>query len=141
MLIALAIVIIAIGTISFFSHRLLCYLSHFQELDYSGKNFRDWIVENGIYDKKGSVISAIAALAIELTREKIVISLIISTLATAGLVWLRLLEDNPMKTGSLKITKQAAGIHNIALGLYSIAVTTSFIITYLLGADDDIACY
>lgn len=139
---SLSVAITAVGAILFFSHRLLCYLRHFQELDYSKEQFRDWIFENGIYDKKGSLISAIAALTIELTRENLVISLVVSTLATLVLVWVSLTEDNPMTgTFNLKITTQAAGIYNIALGLYSILIAISFWITYALGADDDIACY
>jgi hypothetical protein len=142
MLIALSVAIISIGTILFFGHRLLCYLRHFQEFDYSKSQFKDWILENGIYDKK-SIIAAIAALAIELTREKIVLSLIISTIATIGLIWISLAEDDPIETGSFKlqITKQAYGIYSIALPLYSILVVGAFWGTYLLGADDDIACY
>jgi hypothetical protein len=142
MLIALSVAIISIGTILFFGHRLLCYLRHFQEFDYSKSQFKDWILENGIYDKK-SIIAAIAALAIELTKEKIVLSLIISTIATIGLIWISLAEDDPTETGEFKlqITKQAYGIYNIALPLYSILVVGAFWTTYLLGADDDIACY
>jgi hypothetical protein len=143
MLIALSVAIISIGAILFFSRRLLSYLRHFQEFDYSKNQFKDWILENGIYDKKGSITAAIAALAIELTKEKIVLSLIISTIATIGLIWISLAEDDPMETGSFKlqITKQAYGIYNIALPLYSILVVGAFWGTYLLGADDDIACY
>ncbi len=105
--------------------------------------FKDWILENGVYDKKGSITAAIAAPAIELTKEKIVLSLIISTIATIGLIWMSLAEDDPIETGSFKlqITKQAYGIYNIALPLYSILVVGAFWSTYLLGADDDIACY
>jgi hypothetical protein len=143
MLIALSVAIISIGAILFFSRRLLSYLRHFQEFDYSKNQFKDWILENGIYDKKGSGTAAIAALAIELTKEKIVFSLLISAIATIGLIWMSLAEDDPMETGSFKlqITKQASGIHNIALALYSILVMAAFWATYLLGADDDIACY
>jgi hypothetical protein len=143
MLIALSVAIISIGAILFFGRRLLRYLRHFQEFNYSKSQFKDWILENGIYDKKGSFTAAIAALTIELTKEKIVLSLIISTIATIGLIWISLAEDDPMETGSFKlqITNQAYGIYNIALPLYSILVVGAFWTTYLLGADDDIACY
>jgi hypothetical protein len=143
MLIALSVAIISIGAILFFSRRLLCYLRHFQEVNYSKNQFKDWILENGIYDKKGSGTAAIAALAIELTKEKIILSLLISTIATIGLIWMSLAEDDPIETGSFKLqmTKQASGIYNIALALYSILVMAAFWTTYLLGADDDIACY
>jgi UDP-N-acetylmuramoyl-tripeptide--D-alanyl-D-alanine ligase len=143
MLIALSLSIVSAGTIVFFSRRLLCYLRHFQEVGYCKTNFKDWLLENGVYDKKGSVIAAIAALAIELTKEKIILSLIISTIATAGLVWLSVWEDDPRETGSPKLqtTKQSTTIYNIALGLYSILVVSTILTVYLLGADEDIACY
>lgn len=77
MLMSLSVAITAVGAILFFSRRLLCYLRHFQQVDYSKEQFKDWIFGNGIYDKKCSLISAIAALTIELTRENIVISLVV----------------------------------------------------------------
>ena len=47
MLIALSVAIISIGAILFFGRRLLRYLRHFQEFDYSKSQFKDWILENG----------------------------------------------------------------------------------------------
>ncbi len=143
MLIALSLSIISAGAIVFFSRRLLCYLRHFQEVDYCKKNFKNWLLENGIYDKKGSMIAAGAALSIELTKEKILLSLLISVIASAGLVWLSLAENDPRKTGSFKLqaTQKSTGIYNIALGVYSILLVSSILSVYQLGADDDIACY
>jgi hypothetical protein len=143
MLIALSLSIISAGAIVFFSRRLLCYLRHFQQVDYCKKNFKDWLLENGIYDKKGSLIAAIAALAIELTKEEILLSVLISMIASVGLVWLSISENDPRKTGSFKLqaTQQSTEIYNIALGVYSILFTISVLTVYRLGADDDIACY
>ncbi len=143
MLIALTLAIISVGTIVFFGHRLLCYMRHFQELSYSKYDFNAFVLEHSIYDKKGSLISAIAALMIELTKEKIVLSLIISTITSAGLILITRWENDPLEIGpyQLQSTHKARGIYNIALTVYSIFLTVSLIIVYLIGADDDIACY
>jgi UDP-N-acetylmuramoyl-tripeptide--D-alanyl-D-alanine ligase len=149
MLIALSVVIISAAAIIFFSRRLFRYLCHFQELKYSRREFRSWLVTNGIYDKKGSSIATFAALAIELTHEKLVLSLIISILGAVGLVWLGFWEPDPRKVGieiesgvfKLQPTDRATKIYNLALGLYSICFILVTVGIYALGADDDIACY
>ena len=143
MLIALSLSITTAGAIIFFSRRLLCYLRHFQEVGYRNKEFKDWMLANGIYDKKGSLISALAALTIELTKEEIVISLAISTVAVAGLVWLSFTEDDPQKTGTFKLrpTRKALSIYHLALSLYSILLTLGAICLYAFGSIDDPACY
>ena len=100
MLLALCLAIISMAAIVFSSHRLLCYLRHFQDVGYDKKRFGIWIRENTIYDRKGSSIAAIAALIIELTHAKIETALIVSTIAGIGLVWLVLTEDDPLQDGS-----------------------------------------
>jgi hypothetical protein len=79
----------------------------------------------------------------EMTKEQIVISLIVSTIAGAGLVWLALSEEDPCKVGSplLKATKKSTTIYNLALSLYSILMVIAVVTVYALGADDDIAIY
>ena len=143
MLIALSLSIVSTAAIVFFSRRLMCYLRHFQEVNYDKKQFKNWMLENGIYDKKGSLIAAIAALIIELTKEQILISLIISAIAGVGLVWLALWEDDPRKDGFplLQPTRKATKIYNLALGCYSILMVIAVVTGYALGADDDIAVY
>ena len=143
MLIALCLSIISMAAIVFFSRRLLCYLRHFQEVEYDKKRFGIWMRDNSIYDKKGSSIAALAALVIELTKEKIETSLIISTIAAIGLVWLALWEDDPRKDGFplLEATKKSTAIYNIALGWYSILIVVAVLSCYALGARDDMVVY
>ncbi len=143
MLVALCLSIISMATIVFSSHRLLCYLRHFQQVEYDQKRFLTWIQENDIYDKKGSTIAAIAALIVELTKEKILISLIASTMAGISLVWLAWSEEDPKKDGFplLQITKKSRKVYNLALISYSILMVIAFVSCYALGADDDIAIY
>ena len=67
MLTALSLSLISAAAIIFFSRRLLRYLRNFQEGGYSRMQFTNWVIANGIYDKKGSLIATIAALSLELT--------------------------------------------------------------------------
>lgn len=143
MLITLCISVISVAAIIFFSRRLLRYLCHFQEFGYSKRQFKTWLVTNGVYDRKGSAIATIAALAIELTKEKIFISLGVSIVGAIALVWLGFWEPDPRKVGlyKLEVTDRATKIYNLALGIYSIAFIFTTVSVYALGANDDIACY
>jgi hypothetical protein len=149
MLIALSISVISIGAIIFFSRRLFRYLCHFQEVRYSKRRFRTWLVTNGVYDRKGSAIATVAAITIELTKEKILISLSISIIGAIALIWLGFWEPDPRKIGilgktgeyKLQVTARAMRLYNIALGIYSICLILINVGAYALGADDDIAVY
>jgi hypothetical protein len=143
MLLALSISAISVGVIMFFSRRLLCYLRHFQANESSPKLFKDWLIANGIYDRKGSFVAAIAALILEVTKEGAFNSFIICAIAAATTIWLSLVEVDPRKAGSpiLQPTKQARGIYHLALSLYSIGLVLCFLSIYLFSADDDLAAY
>ncbi len=144
MFIALCISIISVANIIFFSHRLLCYLRHFQLGGYSRRQFKNWILANGVYDKKGSLIATITALLLEFTEEKSrVVAFGICSIGAVALVWLSLWEKDPreLELNKLESTAQITAIYNLALGLYSIAFPLIIIGIYALGAGDDIACY
>jgi UDP-N-acetylmuramoyl-tripeptide--D-alanyl-D-alanine ligase len=143
MLTALSISLLSAATIIFFSHRLSCYLRHFQAGAYSKVRFKDWIVTNGVYDKKGSLIAAIAAVALALFRTDLVICSIICAIAAVALIGLSVWEKSVRKVGSLKLrpTKQAMAIYNLALGLYSIAFALVIVGSYKLGAGTEISHY
>ena len=143
MLLALCLSIICMATIVFSSHRLLCYLRHFQEVDYDKERFKLWMQENSIYDRKGSTIAAIAALIIEITHVKIEIALIVSMIAGIGLIWIAWTEDDPQQDGFplLQATKKSTAIYNIALGWYSILMVTAVLGCYTLGVYDDVVVY
>jgi UDP-N-acetylmuramoyl-tripeptide--D-alanyl-D-alanine ligase len=143
MLTALSISVISVAAIVFFSRRLLCYLRHFQEVGYSARLFKDWMLANGIYDKKGSLVATLAALIIEITKESRFNSLIICIVAAIALFGLSWWEPDPRKVGYpiLQPTKKATVIYNLALSLYSIAFVLSVIIVHQVSIDDDIAAY
>jgi UDP-N-acetylmuramoyl-tripeptide--D-alanyl-D-alanine ligase len=149
MLIALCISIISVAAIIFYSRRLFRYLAHLQEVQYNRKQFKNWLVANGVYDRKGSAIATVAALAIELTKEKIIISLIISLVGAIALIWLGFWEPDPRKIGvpsetgefRLQATERATKLYNLALSIYSIVLILVILGAYALGADDDMAVY
>jgi UDP-N-acetylmuramoyl-tripeptide--D-alanyl-D-alanine ligase len=144
MLIALSISVIAAASIMFFSRRLLCYLRHFQDHKYSSKLFKDWLVANGVYDRKGSMVATIVALVLEVTKIGEMAAFILCLISAAGMVWLSLQEIDPRKAGYplLKPTKQARGIYHLALSLYSITLVCFVVILHGHNADDeDLAAY
>ena len=143
MLLVLCLSIISMAAIVFSSHRLLCYLRHFQELGYGKEQFVNWMQENSVYDRKGSSIAAIAAIIIELTHLNMETDLIVSTIAGIGLVWLALIEDDPRQDGFplLRASKQSTAIYNLALGLYSILMIIAALSCYALDLHDDVVTY
>ncbi|MCY7335864.1 MAG: hypothetical protein LH613_06565 [Chamaesiphon sp.] len=131
------------AAIIFFSHRLLCYMRHFQEGGYSRRQFKNWVIANGIYDKKGSSIATMTALMLELIERGKMTSLVICTLGVIALIWLSIWEQDPReaKEFPLQPTRRATRIYNLALALYSIGLTLTIFGVYKLGAGDEIACY
>jgi hypothetical protein len=100
-------------------------------------------VTNSVYDRKGSTIATVAALVIELTKEKILISLTVSIVGAIALIWLGFWEPDPRKSGSFKLqtTRRATQLYNLTLGIYSIFLILVNLGAYALGAGDDIAVY
>jgi UDP-N-acetylmuramoyl-tripeptide--D-alanyl-D-alanine ligase len=144
MLIILSLSFIAAASIIFFSRRLLRYLYHFQEGGYSRRYLKNWIVENGVYDKKGTFIAAIAAILIEFIGEhNQLLSFVISAIGAGSLIWLGFWEDDPRKVGTPKLqsSDRAIGIHNLALALYSIACTLSMWGIHVFTDHEDLAPY
>jgi UDP-N-acetylmuramoyl-tripeptide--D-alanyl-D-alanine ligase len=127
MITALSLFAISTAAIIFFSHRLLGYLRHFQERNYSPKLFKHWLLKNRIYDKKGSLIATLAAIAIEITRKSQVSSLVICAMAMAAFICLSLWEGDPRKVGYpvLLPTQRVIVTYGLALSLYSISFILS----------------
>ncbi len=140
---AISLSLISVAAIIFFSHRLLCYMRHFQEGGYSRRQFKNWVIANGIYDKKGSAIATMTALMLELIDLGKMTSLVICTLGVIGLIWLSIWEQDPRKAKDfpLQPTRRATRIYNLALALYSIGLILAIFGVYKLGVGDRIACY
>ncbi|WP_309744488.1 hypothetical protein [Chamaesiphon sp. OTE_20_metabat_361] len=126
MTIALSLFAISTAAIIFFSHRLLCYLRHFQERNYSPKLFKDWLLKNRIYDKKGSLIATLAAIATTITSQSRASSLLICTIAMAAFICLSLWEGDPREVGYpvLLPTPRVIITYGLALSLYAISLVS-----------------
>jgi hypothetical protein len=146
MLTAISIALICIATIVFLRHRLLCYLRHFQAGGYCRTQFKNWLIANNIFDRKGSTIATIAAVTLELLHRSQMspfITVIICLLGAIALIWLSLWEKDPYKAEDfpLQPSEQVKGIYHLALGLYSIAFALVVVGVYQLGAGDRMAYY
>ena len=124
---ALSLLAISSAAIIFFSHRLLGYLRHFQERNYSPKLYKDWLLTERIYDKKGSLIAILAAIATAITSKSQVSSLVICTLAMVAFIYLSLWEGDPRKVGYpvLLPTQRVVVTYGLALSLYAISLVLS----------------
>ena len=134
---------ISTAAIVFFSHRLLGYLRHFQEHNYSPTVFINWLLTNKIYDKKGSLIATLAAVGIEIAKVVNISSLIFCTIAMVAFIWLSLWEGDPRKVGYpvLSPTPRVIAIYGVALSLYSISFVIGIATIYRIIANVDIAVY
>lgn len=140
---ALSLSVISAAAIIFYSRRLLCYLRHFQDNDYSPRLFKEWLIANGIYDRKGSFIATIAALILEITKLHDLNALILCTISAIALAWVGCAEVDPRKAGYpiLQPTQKARSIYHLGLNLFSVFFIGCIAIVYFINADDDMAAY
>jgi UDP-N-acetylmuramoyl-tripeptide--D-alanyl-D-alanine ligase len=144
MLTTICLTIISAATILFFTQRGLRYLRYFQQEEYNGARFKDWLLEKRTFDTKGTPIALIAALASKFgTGGRMADCLVICLIAAATLVSIGFKEEDPRQVGKikLKMTDRATAIYNLALGLYAIATVLIISGTYFLGAGDSIYIY
>jgi UDP-N-acetylmuramoyl-tripeptide--D-alanyl-D-alanine ligase len=144
MLTTICLTIISAATILFFTRRGLRYLRYFQQEEYNGARFKDWLLEKRTFDTKGTLVALIAALASKFgTGGRMEDCLVICVMAAAVLVFIGFKEEDPRKVGKikLKMTDRATAIYNLAVGLYAIATILIIAGTYFLGAGDSIYIY
>ena len=144
MLTIICLTLISAATIIFFTRRGLRYLRYFQQEEYNGTRFKDWFLEKRTFDTKGSLVALIAAaLSKFATGGDMVACLVICVIASAGLVFLGVSEEDPRKVGKikLKMTDRSTAIYQLAVGLYAIATILTITGVYFLGASDSIYLY
>jgi hypothetical protein len=143
MLVDLSVLFISAASIIFSSRRLSRYSYHFQAVKYSRRSFKNWIIEDCIFDKKGTLIVSIAAASLQLVRENELLSAIVCTLGAVCLIWLGFWEQDPRKVGTLMLqeTDRSISMYNLALGLYSIFFTFSICSIYIFTRHNDLALY
>ena len=144
MLTTICLTIISAATILFFTQRGLRYLRYFQQEEYNGTRFKDWLLEKRTFDTKGTAIAfTAAALSRFGSGGDMGICVVICLVAAIVLVSVGFQEEDPRKVGKikLKMTDRATAIYKLALG--SEAIATIFIIagTYFLGAGESIYLY
>lgn len=144
MLTLICLTVISAAVILFFTRRGLRYLRYFQQEEYNGVRFKDWLLEKRTFDKKGTVIALLAAgLSRFASGGDMVLCLIVCLVAGTGLVFVGFSEEDPRKVGKIKLnmTDRATAIYNLALGLYFTAVVLKISGTYAFGAGDNIYWY
>lgn len=113
--------LIPLAGLVFGARRLLRYLRFFQQEEYNDTRFLEWVREKRAFDTRGSIIAAIAGLG------SFVLGAVLPSAGTAlglagcaGLVWLGLWEEDPRRTGKLRLnmTERAVRIYRTAGGLY-----------------------
>jgi UDP-N-acetylmuramoyl-tripeptide--D-alanyl-D-alanine ligase len=144
MLTTICLTIISAATILFFTQRGLRYLRYFQQEEYNGTRFKDWLLEKRTFDTKGTSIALIATVASKFgTGGRMEDCLVVCVMAAATLVFIGFKEEDPRQVGKikLKMTDRATAIYNLALGLDAIATVLIISGTYFLGAGDSIYIY
>ena len=144
MLTIICLTVISAALIFFFARRGLRYLRYFQQEEYNGTRFKNWFLETGTFDRKGTSISLVAAALTRFaTGGEMTTCLVICLFAAATLVFVGFKEEDPRKVGKIKLnmTDRATAIYNLALGLYAIAVISFIVGTYAIGAGDNIYWY
>jgi UDP-N-acetylmuramoyl-tripeptide--D-alanyl-D-alanine ligase len=117
---AIAILVTFAAGLFFFRKRQLRYLQFFQQEDYEAARFLSWYAEKSAYDKKGS-ITIIVALALFMVPVSFWLLPLVISIAAAGRLYLIAAgEEDPTKTGKirLKMTARAKRIFDLSFGLY-----------------------
>jgi UDP-N-acetylmuramoyl-tripeptide--D-alanyl-D-alanine ligase len=142
MLTIICLTAISAATILFFTRRGLRYLRYFQQEEYNSIRFKEWFLEKGTFDRKGTYIALIGAVwSIILTREEDLV--VLCLMCAAVLVFIGFREEDPRIVGKIKLnmTDRATAIYHLALALYSISVIFTISVAYAIGAGDDFYWY
>jgi hypothetical protein len=138
MLMAFSLACICGANIIFFSRRLLRYLFHFRERGYRSRSFLNWLVDNGVYDRKGTLIAIVAAIGTELADLEAVdlaISLAASIAMIAIVFW-----QNDLRAG-LAETYRSISLYNRSMVLHSICFTLACVCLSIFNAKIHVSLY
>lgn len=115
----------AVGNIGFYEKRGMRYLQFFQQQEYEGKRFIDWIIEKRAFDKKATLVTvfcaALSAFFLSVDDRGTFLTGVFSCMA---LLRLARKEEDPTGTGkiTLKMTERARRIFRLSMWLYVAAV-------------------
>ena len=118
----------------FYYRRGLRYLSYFQQEDYTGKRFIKWLFFKKAFDRRGSIPCVIMLLIAILAKDFFAVVLGASVVALIAIVVIALREEDPRKTGKIKLnmTARAKRIFNLAAALYVVALAAASVVMYQL---------
>jgi len=128
--------LLLLSLLAFSYKRLLRYLQYFQQEEYQGTRFLNWVREKSAYDKRGSAASLpLFAAAATLQSQGALVDVLsgISYLLSAiGFLGLALREEDPRKGGkiSLKMTARAKRIFFAALSVSGVALVPMLFLTH-----------
>lgn len=107
----------------FFSKRALRYLRFFQQEQYNHKRFISWYKERLAFDRMGSPIAVVAGVLCFVFAGSKLLCLVVSLLAGAILCAGITLEEDPRKTGKLRLnmTQRATRIYHISFVIFGAA--------------------
>ncbi len=134
--IGVGITLAALGNIGFFEKRGLRYLQYFQQQEYEGKRFIDWIVEKRAFDKKATALTlfcaGISAFFLSVDDRGTFLTGVFSCMA---LLRLAKQEEDPTGTGKikLKMTERARRIFRLAMWLYVAAIALLAVAVWFIG--------
>ena len=135
------IALFAIGSLVnlyFYYRRSLRYLKYFQQEDYTGKRFFNWLKEKKAYDRKGSnicvgMVFLAMVLGFWLHATSTLPLLALSLIALVLLAITAHREEDPRTTGKikLKMTARSKRIYYLSMALYVVASVATNIGWYL----------
>lgn len=134
--IAVGLTLAALGNIGFFEKRGLRYLQYFQQQEYEGKRFIDWIVEKRAFDKKASALTlfcaGLSAYFLSIDDRG---TFLTGAFACMALLRLAKHEEDPTGTGKikLKMTERARRIFRLSTWLYVTAVALLAVACWFVG--------
>ncbi|MDZ4835916.1 MAG: UDP-N-acetylmuramoyl-tripeptide--D-alanyl-D-alanine ligase [Candidatus Melainabacteria bacterium] len=135
------IVLFVVGSLVnlyFYYRRSLRYLKYFQQEDYTGKRFFNWLKEKKAFDRKGSNICVgmvffTMVLNFLLPSMSTIIVQVLSAIALAMLILTVRGEEDPRTTGKikLKMTARSKRIYYLSMALYVVALIATNLGWYL----------
>lgn len=107
---------VVIAAVFFAYRRLLNYLRFFQQEEYESSRFINWVWSKRAFDRKGTLVALVAAVGALFVGA----GLLITIVGAASLTVLAIREEDPRRTGKLKLvlTKRAKAILWLALLLF-----------------------
>ncbi len=128
----------AFANLYFYYRRSLRYLKYFQQEDYTGKRFLNWLIEKKAFDRKGSNFCVGMVFITMITgwvfhAQSVLPLVIVSVLILIPLALVAKNEEDPRTTGKikLKMTARSKRIYYLSMALYVVALAATSVGWYL----------